>query len=254
MLEAAIFHNSAYRGKNLTDIYSIDEMCRRISNGTFTDLFIGDYFDIFISTQYTSNEIVRCIFAGFDLFYNKGDIPLQQHHAIILPLNSFTQTFPLYLTDNIENGFLGSYLYQEILPVYTSALEKVFRQHLIEYRGLLSKRKSGPPRIENRILDFRDVWEWTNIKLNLMEEIELNGFATKSNIYDVFYTDFQFPLFKFNPSLKIAGLGGIETNKKNYRLRGFYGNDAGKMYDGRGFLSAQCASTPIGLRPYWLIG
>ena len=35
-----------YRGKDLTNVYSIDEMCRRISKGTFTDLFIGDYFDI----------------------------------------------------------------------------------------------------------------------------------------------------------------------------------------------------------------
>ena len=76
-LEAAIFHNTIYRGKDLTDVYSIDEMCRRISKGTFTDLFIGDYFDIEISTKFTEKETVRCVFAGFDLFYEKGDAPLR---------------------------------------------------------------------------------------------------------------------------------------------------------------------------------
>ena len=53
------FHNSIYRGKNLTGVYTIEQICSRISNGTFDDLFIGDYFDITISTSYTSSETVR---------------------------------------------------------------------------------------------------------------------------------------------------------------------------------------------------
>ena len=87
-----------------------------------------------------------------------------------------------------------------------------------------------------------------------MEEIELNGFPIRYTDFDVFNIDMQFPLFKMNPSLKIAGLGGINDKRTNYGLRGIDGHTARKMYDGRGFLTTICASTPIGLRPYWLIG
>ena len=52
--DSAAAHNSIYRGKNLTNVYTVDEICQRISAGTFKDLYVGDYFDISITTDLLS--------------------------------------------------------------------------------------------------------------------------------------------------------------------------------------------------------
>ena len=41
------FHNSIYRGKNLTSVYSVAEICNRITAGTFKDLYIKDFIALF---------------------------------------------------------------------------------------------------------------------------------------------------------------------------------------------------------------
>ena len=53
MADNAAAHNSIYRGKNLTNVYTVDEICKRISDGTFKDLYIGDYFDTVSYTHLT---------------------------------------------------------------------------------------------------------------------------------------------------------------------------------------------------------
>jgi hypothetical protein len=44
-------HNGIFRGKDLTDVYTIDEMYEHIHNGTFQDLYLGDYFTKSITTD-----------------------------------------------------------------------------------------------------------------------------------------------------------------------------------------------------------
>lgn len=111
MFEKAVSHNLIYREKNLTNEYTIEEICEKISNGSFDDLFVGDYFDIEISTEFTEKEIVRCVFAGFDLFYGKGDAPLRSHHAVIVPKNCFTKPFAVEPYDNYFKALTESTLY-----------------------------------------------------------------------------------------------------------------------------------------------
>lgn len=36
-------HNSIYRGKDLTSYFASGEMSQAIANGTFKDIYIGDY-------------------------------------------------------------------------------------------------------------------------------------------------------------------------------------------------------------------
>lgn len=87
----AAAHNGIFRGKDLTDVYTIDQIAAKIANGTFEDLYIGDYFDITITTSYTENENVRCVLAGFDTYLNTGNIEFTRHHAVIVPKNCFNK-------------------------------------------------------------------------------------------------------------------------------------------------------------------
>lgn len=47
----ALNHNGIFRGKDLTNVYTIDEMYSMIHAGTFDDLFLGDYFTKSITTD-----------------------------------------------------------------------------------------------------------------------------------------------------------------------------------------------------------
>lgn len=68
--------NTLYRGKDLTSIYSIDTVYNRVSNGTFIDLFVGDYFKV---GKY------KLSIAGFDTYLNIGDASnLYRHHLILI--------------------------------------------------------------------------------------------------------------------------------------------------------------------------
>lgn len=44
-------HNGIYRGKDLTEVYTIDEMYDMIHSGNFDDLYLGDYFTKSITTD-----------------------------------------------------------------------------------------------------------------------------------------------------------------------------------------------------------
>ena len=47
----AATHNAKYRGKDLTNVYTIDQMYSMIHSGNFDDLFLGDYFTKSITTD-----------------------------------------------------------------------------------------------------------------------------------------------------------------------------------------------------------
>lgn len=44
-------HNNVYRGKDLTNVYTVDQMYSMIHSGQFDDLFLGDYFTKSITTD-----------------------------------------------------------------------------------------------------------------------------------------------------------------------------------------------------------
>lgn len=48
---AEISHNCMYRGKNLTNVYTVEEMYEMVHAGDFSDLYLGDYFTVSITTD-----------------------------------------------------------------------------------------------------------------------------------------------------------------------------------------------------------
>lgn len=44
-------HNGIYRGKDLTNIYTIEQIYERVHDGSFEDLYLGDYFTVHLVTD-----------------------------------------------------------------------------------------------------------------------------------------------------------------------------------------------------------
>lgn len=75
LTQGAGFHNSIWRGISLgTGLTSAQSTA--ITDGTFTDLFLGDYWTI--------NDVTWRIM-GFDVFLSCGDNLLSSHHVVVVP-------------------------------------------------------------------------------------------------------------------------------------------------------------------------
>ena len=217
--DSAAAHNSIYRGKNLTNVYTVDEICQRISAGTFKDLYVGDYFDISITTDLGGAETVRCILAGFDVFWNNGDTAFTKHHAVIVPKDCFK-------TKSVMND-----------TNVTTAVST-----------------TGNSNAGAGITGYASNWEWKDCLVKLMSEIQVYGSTVlSSSFYDTGCDNIQFPLFRLAPNLKVAGLGH-NGSRWWYWLSAVVSAAAFAFCRGDGGSSSGNAAGDGGVRPYFCIG
>lgn len=258
----AAAHNGIFRGKNLTNVYTVDQIVAKIANGTFEDLYIGDYFDITISTSYTTNEKVRCILAGFDMYWNNGDTAFNRHHAVIVPKNCFNKTAAMNPTNTTVGGFIGSDMWKTILPAYQTALQAALGNHILLHRTLLTNTINADLN-SNAGAGFKGAssnWEWIDTYLSLLSEIQVYGSNVfSSSFYDTGCDNLQLPLFALDPTAKVCGKntttdGNGDGGRQWYWLRNVASASgfAGVGYSGAS--SYNLASNSGGVRPLFCIG
>jgi len=271
-----ISHNAIFRGKDLTKVYTIAQMSAMIQAGTFDDLFIGDYFDVTISTSYTASEVVRCIYAGFDTYMNNGDTALSGHHAAMVTKNCFTATAGMNSTNttgvsqNTENpvgvsaeaakqkgAYYGSDMNQIVLPVYAAALQTALSNHIVTRRALLSD-KIGADLQSNAGAGFTGAssnWAWYDTKLSLLSEMQVyGGNVLSSSFYDTGCANQQLPLFALDPTAKVCGVGGTGSGGRQwYWLKNVASAAGFAAVAGSGNSNYDSASDGTGVRPLFVI-
>jgi hypothetical protein len=57
-------HNGIYRGKDLTNVYTWDEIYERVHDGSFEDLYLGDYFTVHLTTDLMTRFTGSAFVAG----------------------------------------------------------------------------------------------------------------------------------------------------------------------------------------------
>ena len=130
----AISHRMIYRGKNLGTSFTT-EQSQAVQSGTFTDMYVGDYWVI--------NGKTRRI-GDIDYFIHCGDNVDLGHHLLMvddgvdLPGDGSTTHF-MNDTDTTAGGFKGSKMWNttipnQILPDITTA----FGNHLLNHREYIS--------------------------------------------------------------------------------------------------------------------
>ena len=249
-------HNAIYRGKNLGAQYTVDQICAMISNGTFSDIFIGDYFDVSINTELGGAETVRCVIADLDTFLQNGDTGVTKHHAVIVPKDCFKTLAKMNDTNVTTGGYTGSKMYTDILPVYASALQTALNNHIISHRSLLTNAVSttGNSNAGAGFTGYASNWSWYDVTLSLMSEIQLYGSTVlSSSFYDTGERNTQFNLFRHNPAMKIAGKGH-GGSRYWYWLSAVDSASAFASCSGYGNSGHFDASAEGCVRPYFLIG
>lgn len=252
---SAAAHNAIFRGKDLTNVYTVEQICQRISAGTFEDLYIGDYFDVTINGE--GSEVVRCILAGFDTYLHNGDASLDRHHAVIVTKNCLNTLHQMNPTNTTEGGFVGSAMWTEVLPIYNTAFGNVFGSHLLSHRTLLSStiNATGNSNAGAGFVGCSSNWAWTDTQLSLLSEIQVYGSNVfSSSFYDTGCDNLQLPLFALDPTAKVCGKGGTGTGRQWYWLRNVASATSFANVHYHGYSYNDGASDPSGVRPLFLIG
>lgn len=187
----AISHRMIYRGKNLGTSFTT-EQSQAVQNGTFTDMYVGDYWVI--------NGKIRRI-GDIDYFIHCGDNVDLDHHLLMVDdganlAGDGSTTHFMNDTDTTAGGFKGSKMWNttipnQILPDITIA----FGDHLLKHREFIS----------NAVTDGVPTGgEWINTIYNIFNEamyygIVVNGAnSAGSGLYNVGCSKNQIALFKLD--------------------------------------------------------
>ena len=231
------YHNSIYRGKDISANEADGSMYTNIANGTFDDIFVGDYFHKTVNGQNYVFQVLGC-----DIKMNRGSTPLTAHHIVVMPTTSFG-SYKMNDTNTTDGGYVGSKMYTDVLPVWAGYLSNAFGSHLITSKELLvNATSSGSP----------SGWSWFDSTVNLMTVEEILGHGTFGISHYEYYFNIgisygQLPLFRLSPD-KIC------IRYATYWLRNIPQSTFFSTVNNEGYVHITPASASTELRPYFLLG
>lgn len=226
-------HNAIYRGKDLgTEVTA--EQYAAIADGSFTDLYIGDYWVI-------SGVTYRI--AAFDYYLRAGDTDMTTHHITLVP-DVKMYTGHMNATDITTGGYYGSAMYTTGLAQAKTTINAAFgAAHILNHRQYLTNAvTSGRP----------SGGSWYDSTVELMTEQNVYGgkvFAPTSDgvAVPLLYTidKSQYPLFTFRPDMIF--------NRQNFWLRDVVSDANFALVNSTGNAHCLPASFALGVRPAFSI-
>ena len=193
LLEASYFadrdilHSANYRCKNL-GTFVTDKQWASIKSGSFDDLFVGDYWMI--------NNIQWQI---VDINYWAGRaLGVADNHLMIMPRRCIA-TGPVNSTNTNSTGYVGSFLYTDLLPKCLNQVNDIFgEEHIVARSEALY-----PNAVSDAGLVTSTVW-MRNVKIEVPNEPMIFGCRWQAlnggSVGDVN----QLALFRFHPYYIVA--------------------------------------------------
>ena len=226
-VDGAGFHNSIYRGKFLGNEV-MSEQWDRIADGTFRDMYIGDYWKINGTTY---------LIAAFNYYYNTGDSLLRENHITLVPAGRLYK-HRMNPGNTTEGGYVGSDMYTTGLSQAKSTIHADFPGHVITHRRYLS----------NAVADGQaSAVAWFDSDVELMNEVMAFGSVVsgKGGRYNIGTEKSQLPLFALRPDLLNIGAA--------WWLRDVYSAISFARVSSYGFADVYPASNILGVRPVFSI-
>jgi len=242
---------NTYRGKDITSYYTDKSLYTMISNGTFDDIYVGDYINVTYNGTTT-----KFLVADIDNYLYSGDTALTKHHLTMIPA-TYLKDAQMNSSNTTAGGYYGSAMVTSVLGTdltttgtVTYNLYQTFGEHLLKYRNLLSNSVSTDSYSSAGAgwKGSSNGWAWYDRYCDLMSESNVYGnTAFSSSGYDTGIDSRQYAIFQLKPEL-------INNFRHWYWLKnvsastGFAGVYSGGSSGGWG------ASGSNGVRPRFLIG
>mgnify|MGYP006988897330 CR=1 FL=1 len=235
------FKNSVYRGASLGSSFTSAQQTA-ISNGTFTGLWLGDYWTI--------NSVNWRIW-DFDYFIGKGDSNTTTHHCVILPDTNLlvadgSTTHYMNDTNTTEGGYKNSKCRTTYLTDTTTTTYPYYKiqaafgsSHILSHKEYISNAVSS---------GAASGGEWVTSQVEIPTESMMYGGRVNSNggLYNVGVCWSQLALARLKPS--------FVANRSNYWLRDVVSAPVFARVDTYGYAATNSASAAwTGVRPYFLL-
>ncbi len=182
-VDGAGFHNSIYRGKDLGTSVT-PEQYARIADGTFEDMYIGDYWTINGTTY---------LIAAFNYYRYTGDYILTTNHVTLVTSRSM-YSHRMNPTNTTEGGYVGSEMYTTGLDQARAKIHADFAGHVLIHQRYLSNAVSNGQ---------ASAGAWFDSDVELMNEVMVYGSVVngKGGQYNIGIEKSQLPLFALMPDL-----------------------------------------------------
>ena len=231
-------HNSIFRGKNLGTSYT-SAMSKAIQDGTFDDLYVGDYLTI-------NGTVYRV--AGFNLGKQIGDNSSMGNCMCLVP-DSALYSAQMHNTDSGQyeagttaNTTTGAYANSDMRTSnLAQATQKIVNDfgssHVITYRDILPNATANGQ---------SSGWAWYDCKVELMSEVMVYGTKVWANSgYEVGCINSQLPLFALAPE--------YIHRRFNFWLRGVRSSAYFAHVSYYGLADYTNASNSFGVRPLFFV-
>ena len=231
-------HRMVFRGKQIGTTMT-SEQRTAIQDGTFEDLWLGDYWFI---------NGVNWRIADFNYWYGKGDQALTAPHIVIVPDTSLG-TAKMNSTSTTTGGYTGSEMYTTNLEPAKTAATNAFGEDIMTHREyLINGVTNGVP----------TAGAWTDSKIDLMNEPMVYGAyvntpASNGTVTAKRYTNSQtqLALFQLCPQFINAA---ISTQRVGYWLRDVVSAERFACVTDYGPVLDTDASLEYDIRPVFAVG
>ena len=262
--DGAEAHNAMWGGRDITAAFNNGTVSANIANGTFRDIFPGDY----ITKQVTIPRVladdgttvlhaggtytVNWVIADCDYWINKGDDPsiTTRHHVAIVPQQPIFNA-RMNQTNTTEGGYAGSEMYKNVIPACDTGIVNAFgNSHILTFRDGITNSvdtshvSSGMPQFAGT----PGWWgTWVSINCNLMSEKMVYGAPLcAAGETDNVKATRQKSAFRLSEKL-------INYNRNGWWLRDVVSSALFAFARGGGDARAAYASDVNGVRPFALL-
>ena len=235
-------------GRDITAAFDAGTVSEHIADGTFKDIFPGDYITKQVTISGTTYN-VNWVVADCDYWINKGDTAMTAHHVVIVPQAPIF-TANMNDTNTTEGGYAGSRMYRETIPACATGIVNAFGSgHILTFRDSITRAvnvssiSSGAPFWTGASSD----WGWYDAQCNLMCERMVYGMpAFSSSGWDAGVATRQMSAFRLSERL-------INYNRQHWWLRDVVSSAHFARVYGGGYADAGGASDSGGVRPFALL-
>ena len=261
--DGAEAHNAMWGGRDITAAFDAGTVSANINNGTFKDIFPGDYItkqvtiprvladdgttELFAGGTYTVNWVV----ADCDYWINKGDNPaMTAHHVAIVPQAPIFAA-RMNATSTTEGGYKGSEMYKKIIPACATGIVNAFGgSHILTFRDAITNSvdtshiSSGIP----QFIGAPGWWgEWVSVQCTLMSEKMVYGAPIcAAGAADNAMATRQMSTFRLSEKL-------INYSRQYWWLRDVVSSVLFATVDGTGHVHTYHALYSVGVRPFALL-
>ena len=248
--DGAEAHNAMWGGRDITAAFNNGTVSTNIANGTFRDIFPGDY----ITKQVTISDktyTVNWVIADCDYWINKGDTAVTVHHVAIVPQAPIFDA-NMNATNTTEGGYMGSRMFKETIPACATGIVNAFgASHILTFRDWLISGMTAN-QISSGLPNFTGgaQWgasPWVSVQCDLMtEKMVLGAPVNSASALDEWCATRQMSAFRLSENL-------INYNRQWYWLRNIVSSAYFAHVHGAGIARAHNASGSLGVRPFALL-